>query len=282
MPRGETQVTLSKAEKLQSFRPSSVYTRLDRLTKYWMHIRDKMAVAIFEDKDFHNISFPDKRHVGVITKKFFYLYQSGVWFVFDYEQILVLHDTVYSRSLAVFTTEFYKHAGMETMLPRELVEKLYDWGDSLLREKGNDAYSTLQSLEPMVTGMLLDKYEILMRCRAYLHNILIRDGRAEGRGEDLEELMRVLDSVKMNPIQFFEVSGLFRTFGHPTIDELSAMDAQYKQVNEDILIDPGRVRESLGGLLRSFVFKYIRKRGRWPACKIREGRACVPNSLPKL
>lgn len=91
----------------------------------------------------------------MITNAFFALLsnnQKDYW-ILDYSQVLMLTDTISTRYLSLMYCQL---ENILKMTPMPLVQdllKVYDWGDSLLKTHGNNAYTYIKDLEPVAIAV---------------------------------------------------------------------------------------------------------------------------------
>lgn len=236
----------------------------------WEEIRDDMKTQqIRKNYKFTKIS-NDLLEFDVITNAFFALLsnnQKDYW-IFDYSQVLMLTDTIATRYLSLM----YCH--LENILkitPMPLVQdllKVYDWGDSLLKAHGNNAYTYIKDLEPVAIAVFLSKWEKLDISSRFYEG-LIDDAKTEPAHERaMRDLFRLFSDVSHHPNILFELFGTYRHFGHPTVDEIKGIEVLKENSRIELPLEEDCLLKVSGAFNRTFILEFIRKHRRWPKVKL--------------
>lgn len=92
--------------------------------------------------------------------------------IFDYEQVLCILDTLISRQL-VCTYAGMAEANPNIYIPKvSTILKCYKWGDRLLLEHGNLAYKLITFWEPIILCSLINKVDTWILKGNFLQNMI--------------------------------------------------------------------------------------------------------------
>lgn len=246
--------------------PWFVYRNVWEATRDFM--KDRMLV---KDYSFHEISgglTPFKIHAN--AQIMILEMEDGKKWLFDYTQTLMLSDTIGSRYISLL----YLH--LEEILdvtplpsPSELLQ-LYAWGDSILVERGNQAYDILKQLEPISISVLLNKWEDMMLSKEFF--LQLYDSEEDHYSKTMmKRLFELLDKIGDHPNKVLELFGCYRHFGNPTVDELAGIESLKENSRAEIPLNDLILRKVSGAFNRMFILSFIEKKRRWPKCTCRDG-----------
>lgn len=187
------------------------------------------------------------------------------WYLMDYEQVMLIADTISSR--------FFTLIHMDLLLPQtpgkissDIILTLYKPFDNLLVEQGNLAYESISCWESIVFACILNQHDPLICAKDYYKwrtDSLTSEGKTHA-----SELLQTIESLNLTVDQLCELHGLYRHWGHPTVDE----ELGCKKVKEIALSrpmpNPETITPMLGLFKRQFVISFLGKHGRWPRCII--------------
>lgn len=184
---------------------------------------------------------------------------------FDYDQVMMITDTITSR---VQTIRY------NLILPAESIGRLetgtiyrcYRLLDGLFPLMGNRSYQVIATWESCVISVMLTKFDRLEKSKEYgrwfLNDVNTMDD--ENGREILRELHNTLLDLEMDVNQYSELHGIYRHWGHPTVqEELGCIKVKQIAKNRPIADDLIR-SEVTGALKRQFVVSYISHHGHWP------------------
>ncbi|UHK03163.1 MAG: RNA-dependent RNA polymerase [Hangzhou cletus punctiger lispivirus 1] len=181
--------------------------------------------------------------------------------ILDINQLLMITDTINSRFLTLLSTEIYDNQTMKILPARDLVEKIYQWMDSILKLKGNDGYNILKKLESITIAVYLKKFDPLIYSHQFLTN-LFQD--TEKNDEIyLQQLVEILNRAE-NPNQLFEIYGLYRHGGHPIVDEVEGCRKMKEVARDSVEIKSKVLVETLGACKKNFILEYMSQHKHWP------------------
>ncbi|QWT43285.1 putative large polymerase protein [Anisopteromalus calandrae negative-strand RNA virus 1] len=184
-----------------------------------------------------------------------------VWYVYDYLQVLMITDTLWAR----VNTILFNHMLPSTVpgkLDIDCIIALYKTVDIKFEIVGNDLYSSIKYWEPIMLGQLIEQYDPL-HLRDSFRQVML-DGLIEEQSTLGDEWVELLDEYQLNENQLSELFGLYRHFGHPTVDEEGGC-LKIKKIVEARRPPKAQTMNNLVGVLqRSFISTFIQKEGRWP------------------
>lgn len=198
---------------------------------------------------------------------FFALIREGILFLFNYSQIMMVCDTISSRYLSVLTLELYDSLGFDHMPKLDFLKQIYNWGDSVLEELGNDGYSIIKNFESICTGCIIHMFDRLKSGENYLNEI-IGSFREESDQMKLRNLTTIILEETIEPNHLIEIFGCYRHFGHPIVNEDEGVKDLISNTRMDIPTDDTIMRQVSGAFNRMFIINCIKKNQRWPLCKI--------------
>ncbi|QNM37835.1 RNA dependent RNA polymerase [Frankliniella occidentalis associated mononegavirales virus 1] len=269
--------TNSLVQKITSFVPSTDLIKLAENRARWESYRT--AMAEFNPsyaRPFITSPLGKKRAPLFWATRDLMLVPHGTSvYIFDYQQVMMLTDTITSRHLTVLACELYYKAGL-THLPRStIMHGIYAWGDRVLTERKNDAYSLIKKYEPIAMASFLDRWEDLEVCRSFWAQLL----NAADSDEDRQEMTLLFEVFRKceTPNQLGELFRCFRQFGHPTVNEAEGAETQQKRTREPAPVHEEKQRLVMGAFCRNFVRQWIKVHGAWPKCHLDTSRQVSKN-----
>lgn len=100
---------------------------------------------------------PGFEESGIVVTSFLFLNVLGAVYLFDYEQVLCILDTLISRQLVCIYAGIAVN-NIYTPTCATLL-KCYQWGDDLLAQFSNKAYALIKYWEPIILGSLISKID---------------------------------------------------------------------------------------------------------------------------
>lgn len=111
---------------------------------FWLYVRDimKQKQEKYSDKK-PFIEISDKSYGLFYENGDFLLYidsQTKFVYLLNYLQVMMTSDTLFSRYLSLLTVDIYNRLKWDFMPDREMLLKIYSWGDNILKQDGNISY----------------------------------------------------------------------------------------------------------------------------------------------
>lgn len=212
---------------------------------------------------------PGKKSIGSITKyyisgKFMLVFINNSWFVFSYDQVMMISDTIWARSNVLV----YHHllpTGLTSKIPTIYIEQCYKILDKEFITYGNLIYDAIKNWESVILGALVEDYDPYDGGVEFITPVL--NDMREAKFFFIEKLYNYIKGLKLLPDQYSELHGLYRHWGHPTVDEIGAC-RKTKLISQHRPVPVfNTIVESMGCLKRQYVVSFIQKHGRWPLVK---------------
>ncbi|UNI74094.1 MAG: RNA-dependent RNA polymerase [brine shrimp arlivirus 5] len=189
-------------------------------------------------------------------------------YITDYDQVCGIVDTAEGRFLTLEASLLYQALSIANMPSPDIIQRVYKWGDNQLIEAGNDGYKVLKTFESILRTVIL-RNEPYQYCRSF-HTRCLGDMKAILTEVNLpmtyyQELCDVLDLV--DDLESAELSGIYRHWMHPTVDELAGMKKVKSISTQKKNICYTTVDKVLAAFNRSFILEYIAQNRRWPKVK---------------
>ncbi|BAI79332.1 L protein [rice transitory yellowing virus] len=160
--------------------------------------------------------------------------------------------------------------------PTYIVNRIIDWGDSILYQMGNDGYDVIALYEATVVGVILSRDDKDL-------------SPTSGGGDFLENIQQDLGPVQQNhiryliallhdmtPHQLADLHGLYRIWGHPIIDidgGVKKLQKVTQSLKGDINSKP-ESQETVRSFRRLFVMDYFVKHQFYPPITLPEKSNC--------
>lgn len=261
---------------------ANLSSRIDSLIltdtiKNWLFYRDYWEVVrdCMKEKQISRNHILTKHRIGchsydVYTNcDFLIMRDNRENWLLDYQQVLMIFDTINSRFLGLLHASITRQLELEFLPSEDVMLALYKAGDDLVSALGNKAYDTLKLLEPLCIGVYLTRTETLAISRGFLPSIIESAPADEYSSLFISRIKDLLESLPLDN-HLFEVFGLFRHFGHPTVDEVGGVQHLLSHAREDIQVDPVQLDKVTGAFIKMFVLEFIGQNKVWPPCSERE------------
>ncbi|AJG39142.1 RNA-dependent RNA polymerase [Tacheng Tick Virus 6] len=195
-------------------------------------------------------------------------------YVMDYDQVLLVADTLTSRYLALLYADLCNQ-GYPLQCPDPLLlSRCYEWGDELLEQYGNCAYRLIKMWEPLILGLLLqttDPLEYSHRFYATMEDAYHQEYENVTRDRCLGACSwcQVRNLIRQEPWpNISELHGIYRHWGHPTVD-LKGGTVKVQSIAKEKKSLSTYTRLAIGAqFTRYLILSYIRRHGKWPKCRI--------------
>lgn len=156
-----------------------------------------------------------------------------------------------------------------------LIILCYTWGDDILKQYGNQGYRLIKFWEPIILGSLLMRVDTWKRSTDF-RDTMISDYHEMERnnlnGEECTQedpcslcvLLRDHIDGLANPFELSELFGLYRHWGHPTVDVAMGCKKVQKVAKEEKCINTTTLMQVDGNFTKYFVISFIKRHGHWP------------------
>lgn len=143
------------------------------LRELWNNLRDRMKYNQ-QIRSFKWHEYPANRFKNLIwyNSNFLFLLNGNNLFLFNYQQILMISDTINSRFLTYLYCSMSTNLGLTFVPNVNQIREIYDWGDRVLGNLGNGGYQVIKQFEPICTGVAIKKFDKLPICQQFLTDLI--------------------------------------------------------------------------------------------------------------
>uniref|UniRef100_A0AB38ZJM8 RNA-directed RNA polymerase L n=1 Tax=Crocidura lasiura lispivirus 2 TaxID=3139472 RepID=A0AB38ZJM8_9MONO len=236
--------------------------RMYYIKTYWEQLRTLMQ----DKKNRQDLTWDKFNYTGSITlpidvsQSFITIVKDGVRYLMDYDQVMLLADSISSR--VFFCWYMYLLGDFPSTIPHQLIVQLYAFYDSLIEIAGNNSYDSVKTWESLVMGIMLKKYDPLLYADAYLKYIMSEVKKA-GLTQ-VVEMAEFIEKLNLNVYQLAELHGIYRHWGHPTVDELAGCKKIRGIVHVRKVPKGATIKKMIALFKRQFCISFITTHGRWP------------------
>nr|QPZ88392.1 RNA-dependent RNA polymerase [Soybean thrips rhabdo-like virus 3] len=161
-----------------------------------------------------------------------------------------------------------KRAQPEFLAVRHL-NRLFRWGDEVLRQLGNSGYKIIYKLESMCTSKLVGEIHVGSKQGPQFREWVRKEMRKLEATESLrmlnEEILQLIDEVAaLGEPRVIQIFGLFRIWGHPTVEPLDGILKLREISTKHRAIDRNKIDMISCHFKELFIKRFISKEGRWP------------------
>ncbi|UHK03318.1 MAG: RNA-dependent RNA polymerase [Hangzhou acrida cinerea lispivirus 1] len=186
------------------------------------------------------------------------------WIAFDYEQVLMICDTIAARVFTIWLHECLPSNIPGSINPETLIQ-LYDILDDGILDKGNKIYDEISAYEGICFGLLIRDHDSIEASSKY-DAWLIQELEDKQHSHALR-VHKFISDMKASPSVYAELHGLFRHWGHPTVDELAGCHKVQSIGKTRTYPDILHLSGALGALKRQFYISFLHRHGRSPRIK---------------
>ncbi|QPL15365.1 RNA-dependent RNA polymerase, partial [Hymenopteran arli-related virus OKIAV100] len=185
----------------------------------------------------------------------------GIVYIYDYLQILMICDTIWGRVNAIMMNYMLLPSAVNR-IPPELIITLYKHLDETFKTWGNETYTGIKCWESVIFGKIIQIADPLQSSLNFYREMVTG---AVGDGFTyIQTLADILDHEELRVEQLSELYGLYRHWGHPTVNEELGCLKIKKIVRNRPVPKNKTLMEVKGALIRQFCASFIALEGRWP------------------
>nr|QBP37026.1 putative polyprotein [Lampyris noctiluca rhabdo-like virus 1] len=231
----------------------------------WEHVRITMQrMRMNKSVSWIQLKYPPSTSISVMYVSQMYTViediYGGKW-ILDYDQVMMISDTISSRVFSLLYCEIL-HQNNKNKVPSIILQNIYKRWDSIFTTRGNNTYLLIKMWEPIIQGLLLKHHDPLQISGDYIKQV-IADASPDIK-DDLVEMITFLESCNLNPFQLSDIHGIYRHWGHPTVDEEGGCRkvkniAQNRPVPDFIMM-----KKAKAVFIRQFCISFIGEHARWP------------------
>lgn len=248
------------------------YDILDELTLTW-YDKSRTLTEVVEvlatgrargasglvDKQVGNLRIIADEYIGILQVK-----GDSVWYLFSYEQLLMLKDMYYSRFNACLAAyQIYR----DTVLV-ENIHRALEWFLKCVAVYGNKGYEIAKNIEALAKANLIRVADPLLGDHGSYDNMLeVVKMKERKLGKTSEFLTDELDTLlrENRPLSHaVELFGLQKLSGHPLIDPNEGGESVKEQAQKKIKYSMAKIQRVRNNWARMYIEGHVRKTGRWP------------------
>lgn len=183
------------------------------------------------------------------------------------DHLLVFSDLAAQRYILFQAVIMDGLLGKQTILEDQLNRLLVN-GDQMLLKGGNSAYAVIYGLEASCTARLVGSIKIgSEEGQTYLEKI-DEESRKKARESGIEDLYdvreKIIDELAENAHALMQGYGLYRLWGHPTVEPLLGA-AALKKIATNVRMASSKDIEDISNKFKEeFVLRYYAQKKAWP------------------
>lgn len=244
------EATLSSGS--HSFKPNNWWTKSDSGIIYY---------------DTHNI------HI-YLTENLILVKSKKGSFLAARDHLLIISDLASQRYLLRFLCIREKMKKRSDFPTLQTLNQLLDNGDLILEKCGNSGYEFIYTLEPLCISYLVGNISIGSENGQSFYQIIQSDCTTLATKLNIiskhEERNKILNSISESPIIISQIYGLYRIWGHPTLEPLEGTVALKNIVTVVRPLDIELTMAITNKFKEEFIMRYIKHENKWPTLNITE------------
>lgn len=190
-------------------------------------------------------------------------------YLLNYDQLLMMMDTVSCRFMTRLALELNSKIGDESLPDWSLIRRVYAWGDQLISDFGIEAYSVIGEFESIVTGVLVTfrDSDPLGLGAGFIQSLIETATETEAkyriprtRTLELLHLLKEIGSVNW----LSEIFGLRKHWGNPMVDARASGIAVQEKISEELPVKGTALTKLLASFVRMITLSFIQQHGKWP------------------
>jgi hypothetical protein len=198
---------------------------------------------------------------------------SNQLYCLDYDQVMMITDTVTSRVFCLIYNDILP-LEFPGKIDADVLLQCYDLFDRGFITTGNNTYKDIASWESCCMALML-KYHDRLNAATDYYDWLKNDLETNNLQLAIN-MLNYLEDQSLSVQQLAELHGLYRHWGHPTVNEaLGCKKVRITGKNRPVPIMNTCLRAA-GCLKRQFVGSFFSKHGRWPKLQSNKGLAGRP------
>ncbi|QMP82314.1 RNA-dependent RNA polymerase [Coleopteran arli-related virus OKIAV107] len=179
----------------------------------------------------------------------------------DYDQVMMISDTLIGRVFSILYLEITPDS-VKYKFDTSILTEIYKTWDRLFANYGNDTYKIVKAWEPIIQGLLLKNHDPLRISSDFLPSVV----------KDYDDILRphitdqinYLSQLSLNEYQLSELHGIYRHWGHPTVDEAAGCSKVKNIAKNRSFPKIKMLKKAKGIFARHFCISFIQGHGRWP------------------
>lgn len=208
-----------------------------------------------------------------VTPNMLVICTSGGIFLGSRDHLLSLHDLAVQRGTLVHSCFLAEKDEAPTSPSSDLVKEVLDWGDQILEDIGNDGFNLVSQWESLCIGVLAtsvpdpvwDNHTFLNTMKREFLKTYDSIDSSQYLASALSILFR---AVRSNPNQLTQLYGLYRIWGHPTVNAAKGIEKLKSYACKEKPINYSYVARVTNLFKEKFCLDYRATHNTWPKLKI--------------
>lgn len=195
---------------------------------------------------------------------------SGQIWMGSRKHFLMFSDIISQRFLILLSSVIAEVLGKANYPRVATLNKIFDWGDAILENCGNEGYSLIKMWDSLCTGVMISsRTDPAVDSSLFLKNmqrefLSLEVKTPMYRAKVLNQLMEILGPLRSEPHVLSQLGGLFRIWGHPTVALISGLKKLRSVATVHRESNPAMVRLVNFKWREMFFLSYHRKHSIWP------------------
>lgn len=222
------------------------------LDKRWEVVDGKLKIIRLLIQDYTFLLAPDL----VIIKK-----TNLNPVIFGREVLLMMSDLAQERYFVEVATIVASRFGLLNYPSLDLIRSVFNWGDNLLLDLGNEGYSIISVLEPITLYQMMRKKPDVFDDTSFYMGVT--EGMTDVEKTYVDQLIMILRNSE-NDHQLGQIFGLYRLWGHPYVNVKNGLAKIRRLAALPKTIEREPLRQGTREFKINFINCYLSKEGRWP------------------
>jgi hypothetical protein len=189
-------------------------------------------------------------------------------FCLDYDQVMMMSDPITSRVFCLIYNDILPK-GFSGKIESRITKESYTIFDKGFETLVNQIYKDIASWEACCMALMFKYHDGLDAATEY-YTWLVGDLKSTG-SELALSMLYYLEQHSLSIQQLAELHGLYRHWGHPTVNEALGCEKVRSIGKNRPIPDMNMCLRAVGCLKRQFVASFLSRHGRWPKLQPNEG-----------
>lgn len=193
-------------------------------------------------------------------------------FLVSRDHLLILADLASQRYLLRLLSLTCGKELTNDFIPIKLLNEFLINGDLILYYGGNDAYKLVYMLEPLCISLLVGSIPVGWNRGSTFETVIKEESTSLASrlqvGKWNSERLRLLQSIRGSPSVVAQLFGLYRIWGHPTVEPLEGTSA-LKSITTTVRgLQPKFVNQLTNKFKEELIIRFISRYGKWPSIDV--------------
>lgn len=202
-----------------------------------------------------------------VTGNLSIIYHKSNLYMGTRDHLLCLHDIITQRGTALLAALLAHNLRDPTYPAFESLMNMFVWGDSILEEEGNQGYNLLGQWESLCVGVLATLFEDPIWDNTFFYRQM-EEEFVEGLPQNQKlwnsAVKIVKDAGEQNWNQLTQLYGLYRIWGHPTVNSVEGIKKLKSYACKIKPMNYTMINEVSINMKERFCLDYRMKHNVWP------------------